>query len=138
MGVCAYCNRQDSCRGAVEVFDECGPARYVPCTVRHNEAELDACHMSLAFQGWPNGLRLRSTLWVPAAGEKSSETENCQSSEKGSKNAQIGRGSFKRPPPTPGALAPGIPSRPLHALFGGDSSQEARFRTSAVDSTNWR
>src|SRR6185295_13905247 len=65
----------DQVQGAVEVFDECGPARYVPCTVRHNEAELDACHMSLAFQEWPNGLRLRSTLWVPTAAEKSSETE---------------------------------------------------------------
>jgi len=85
--------------------------------------------MSLAFQEWPNGLRLRSILWVPTAAEKSSETENCQSSEKGSKNAQIGRGSFKRPPPTPGALAPGM---------GGHSSQKARFRTSAVYSTNWR
>ena len=38
-------------QGAVEVFDECGSARDVPCTVRHSETELDACHLVSCLSG---------------------------------------------------------------------------------------
>ena len=47
-------------QGAVEIFDECGPARDVPCAVRHSEAELDACHMV----SYLSGVAQRSALPV--------------------------------------------------------------------------